>query len=55
MVWYNPLSWFSSTQQPETVSTPPPAPVGGPYGGKKRKTYRKKTKRTRTGKKTNRL
>lgn len=57
MAWYNPFSWFSSSsEQPAPVAppAPAPAPLGGPYGGKKRKTLRKKTKRSRTGKKPSR-
>ncbi len=61
MAWYDPRSWFSSAPADATVETPTassePAPLGGPYGGKKRKTRKaKKTgaKRGRTGKKSSR-
>lgn len=57
MAWYNPLTWFSASPAvDETAPVAPAAPMGGPYGGRKRKTYRKKTtKRSRTGKKSSRL
>ena len=49
MVWYNPMTWFSSTPEDQTMQSPmpmatsEPAPMGGPYGGKKsRKTRRAK-------------
>lgn len=56
MAWYNPLTWFSSSSpSTEIAPTPVASPTGGPYGGRKRKTYRKKTtKRSRTGKKPTR-
>ena len=45
---WNPLKWFSSSEE-TPVETPmpmassePAAAVGGPYGGKKRKTRRAK-------------
>lgn len=46
MVWYNPMTWFSSeTEQsiaaPMPMATTEPTPMG-PYGGKKRKTRRAK-------------
>jgi hypothetical protein len=43
-VWYNPLSWFKSeTEQAPLVApaTPAPAPLGGPYGGRKGRKSRK--------------
>lgn len=62
MAWYDPRSWFSSASADTSVETPTaeaaPAPLGGPYGGKKsRKTRRAKkaaSKRGRTGKKSSR-
>ncbi len=60
MVWYNPMTWFSSSEE-SPVETPmpmatsqsyPPA-MGGPYGGKKRKTRRAKKggkRHSKTGK-----
>lgn len=57
MVWYNPLTWFSSSSEEPSVSSPEPytPAVGGPYGGsKRRKTRRgrKGSKRSKTGRST---
>jgi hypothetical protein len=58
MAWYNPLSWGKEEETPATTSTTPtaPAPVGGPYGGRKRKTrrHRKGSRKSRGGRKSNR-
>ena len=57
---WNPLNWFKPAPAPEEqMAEPVPAPeqsVGGPYGGRRRKTRKvvRKTKRSRTGKKSNR-
>ena len=44
MAWYNPFSWGKQeTPAPTTTAVAPtatPAPIGGPYGGRKRKTRR---------------
>ena len=55
MAWsWNPFKWFST--EPETVETPVPMateqapPIGGPYGGKKRKTRRGSKKGGKRGK-----
>ena len=52
MVWYNPTTWFSSTPAApeETKDTAAEAPVGGPYGGRKR-AARKGGRKTRKSKK----
>lgn len=59
MVWYNPMTWFSSSEEqqpmaaPMPMATSEPAPMGGPYGGKKRKTRRAKKggkRHSKTGK-----
>lgn len=50
MVWYNPMTWFSSEEPaPMVMTQAPPAPLGGPYGGKKRKTRRGKKAAKKTG------
>ena len=59
MVWYNPMTWFSSQEE-----TPAPekmaygeTPAPGPYGGRKKTRRSKKakaTKRRRTGKSSSR-
>ena len=50
MVWYNPMTWFSSTEEPAPMAmSAPAAPLGGPYGGKKRKTRRGKKAVKKTG------
>jgi hypothetical protein len=57
MSWYDPRTWFSTTEEEKAPEAPLSAPVGGPYGGKK-KTRRNKSKsrgrRSRTGKKSSR-
>jgi hypothetical protein len=57
MVWYNPMTWFSpksdesiDVPMPMASSDPSPPAVGGPYGGKKRKTRRAKKSSKRHGK-----
>jgi hypothetical protein len=51
MVWYNPTTWFSSTPAvpEEPKDTVAEAPVGGPYGGRKRKS--RASRKTRKAKK----
>lgn len=58
---WNPLNWFKSAPAPEEQALEQAPveqqqqPVGGPYGGRRRKTRKvRKTKRSRTGKKSNR-
>lgn len=60
MVWYNPMTWFSSSE-PVPSSPPPMAPstsvsAPGPYGGRKtrRSKTRKSTKKSRAGRKSTR-
>jgi hypothetical protein len=48
MVWYNPTTWFGSEEE-QPAPPVPAAPMGGPYGGKKRKTRRGKKARSKTG------
>ena len=49
---WNPMNWFKSA--PEDVPAPlpteetPAAPMGGPYGGKKRKSKTRRTKKSRS-------
>jgi hypothetical protein len=45
MVWYNPVSWFKSEDETAVPASTQPAPVGGPYGGKKRKSKTRRTKK----------
>lgn len=48
---WNPMNWFKSAPEepaPMAMSTPV-APVGGPYGGKKRKTRRGRKAVKKTG------
>jgi hypothetical protein len=55
MAWLDPRTWFSST--PVVTPPDPTAPYpAAPYGGRRRKTRRarKGSKRTRTGKRSNR-
>ena len=59
MAWYDPRSWFSGAPADTSVEAPTAEapPMGGPYGGKKRKTRKAKksaSKRGRTGKKSSR-
>ncbi len=47
MVWYNPMTWFSSSEEtpletPMPMASSQPTTPMGPYGGKKRKTRRAK-------------
>ncbi len=50
---WNPMNWFKSAPEPEVPApvamAAPAAPVGGPYGGKKRKTRRGKKAAKKTG------
>lgn len=55
---WNPLNWFKSAEEPSpiAIAETPAAPVGGPYGGKKHrksksKTRRIKKSRSKTGRK----
>ena len=54
MAWYNPFSWGSST--PDTSAPLPPAAPTVPFGARRRtlRGGRKGSKRTRTGKRSNR-
>lgn len=52
MVWYNPVSWFKSEDETVVPASTQPAPMGGPYGGKKHrksKTRRVKKAAKKTG------
>jgi hypothetical protein len=58
----NPFDWFRKTEEQPVASTIPAespaaaAPMGGPYGGRKRKTRRgrKGSRKSRSGRKSNR-
>ena len=56
MSW-DPRTWFSSSTPTATLPPPTePAPTGTPFGARRRKTRRggRKSRRSRTGKKSNR-
>jgi len=63
MVWYNPFSWGSTTEETEAVTTTPP-PTEDPLttGARRRRTRhgrkgskRYQSKRNRTGRRSSRL
>lgn len=52
---WNPLNWFKSAPEEAGVPAPlpmaqssTPPPMGGPYGGKKRKTKTRRVKKARS-------
>lgn len=56
MVWYNPLSWWSSSEPVATAQPLGPGPVGPmdqapppAYGGRRRKTRRGGRRRSKKG------
>jgi hypothetical protein len=52
---WNPMNWFKSApEEPLPVATAQPAPTGGPYGGKKRKSKSKTRRVKKATKKTGR-
>jgi hypothetical protein len=60
MVWYNPLTWYSETTPSTPAVSTLPGPTESPIGARRRTRHGRKgskrynSKRTRTGKKSNR-